>query len=83
MIENQDIIELIGVAAIEVNTEDLQVDVDLYGQGLDSLDMASLELRIEERYGIDITTEQALRLRTVSDFVNFLNANVSNAEYGT
>lgn len=74
MVTSQDIVELIGLSAIEVDTASLRDDVDLYGQGLDSLDMANLELRISQQYGIDISTEQSLRLRTIRDFVDFLNA---------
>ena len=73
MIASQDIVELIGASAIEVDTANLRDDVDLYGQGLDSLDMANLELRIVQHYGIDISTQQSLRLRTIRDFVDFLN----------
>lgn len=82
MITSQDVIELIAEAAIEVETATLRDDVDLFGQGLDSLDMANLELKIEQRYGIDIKPEQSLRLRTISDFVNFINTDSHRAVYG-
>jgi acyl carrier protein len=82
VITSQDIVQLIAAAGIEVDTTNLRDDVDLFGQGLDSLDMANLELRIEERYGISIRPEQSLRLRTISDFVELLNTDPSNANRG-
>jgi acyl carrier protein len=82
VIVSQDVIEVIAASGIEVNTADLRDDVDLFGQGFDSLDMANLELRIEERYGRDISPQQSLRLRTIRDFVNFLNNDPSSATYG-
>jgi acyl carrier protein len=82
VITSQDVVELIAASAIEVDTANLRDDVDLFGQGLDSLDMANLELRIEERYGIDIKPEQSLRLRTIRDYVDFVNTDSSNVNYG-
>lgn len=78
MITSQDIVGLIMAASIEVDAERLRDDVDLFGQGLDSLDMANLELRIEERYGVHIQPEQSLRLRTIRDFVTLVNSDASN-----
>jgi len=82
MINSQDVVELIAACAIEVDTANLHDNVDLYGQGLDSLDMANLALRIEQRYGIDISPEQSLRLRTIRDFVDFVNTDPRNANCG-
>lgn len=79
MITSQDVVDLIAASAIEVDTASLRDDVDLFGQGLDSLDMANLELRIEERYGTHIKPEQSLRLRTIRDFVEFVNTDSSNS----
>jgi acyl carrier protein len=73
MITSQDVIGLIAEAGIEVDTAKLRDEVDLYGQGLDSLDMANLELRVQERYNIDIKVEQSVRLRTIKDFVKLVN----------
>jgi acyl carrier protein len=73
VITSRDVVQLIAAAAIEVNTDTLRDDVDLFGQGLDSLDMANLELRVEQRYGVHIKPEQSLRLRTIRDFVDLLN----------
>jgi acyl carrier protein len=83
VITSQDIVELIAAAKIEVDIRNLRDDVDLFGQGLDSLDMANLELRIEERYGIKIRPEQSIRLRTIRGFVDFVNTDPSCDSHGT
>lgn len=82
MITSHDLIELIARSAIEVDAATLRDDLDLYGQGLDSLDVANLELQIEQHYGIEFGPEQTLRLRTIRDFVDFLNsdANITDKE---
>jgi acyl carrier protein len=76
MITTQDVVELIAASAIEVDTAELRDGIDLFGQGLDSLDMASLELSIERHFGVDISPQQSIRLRTIRDFVDFLNTNL-------
>lgn len=75
MITSQDLVSLISESAIEVDVADLRDDIDLSSQGFDSLDIANLELRIEQHYGFAISPQQSLRLRTVRDFVDLLNAN--------
>jgi acyl carrier protein len=82
MITSQDIIELIAGSGIEVDAAILRDDFDLYGQGLDSLDVANLELRIEQRYGVEFGPEQSLKLLTIRAFVDYLNAEPSNVDDG-
>ena len=81
MVTGQEIIDIIAAAGIEVDTADLRDDENLYLQGFDSLDMANLELQIEQRYGVDIGSKQPLRLWTIKDFVDFLNTNLSKADH--
>jgi acyl carrier protein len=76
VITSRDVVELIAACATEVDAANLRDDVDLFGQGLDSLDMANLELKVEERYGVNARPEEALRLRTIRDFVDFINRKV-------
>jgi acyl carrier protein len=82
MIASQDIVDLIAASAIEVDAAKLHEDADLFGQGFDSLDIANLELRIEQRYGIEIGPEQSFRLRTIRAFVDFLNTAQANVNHG-
>lgn len=77
MVTAEDIIKIIAASGIEVDTAELRDNENLYTQGFDSLDMANLELQIEQRYSIDISAEQ-LRLNTIIDFVEFLNSKLSS-----
>jgi acyl carrier protein len=78
MVTTEDIIKIIAASGIEVETANLRDNENLYTQGFDSLDMANLELQIEQRYGIDISSQQ-LQLNTIVDFVGFLNAKLSSS----
>jgi acyl carrier protein len=78
MVTTEDIIKIIAASGIEVETANLRDNENLYTQGFDSLDMANLELQIEQRYGIDISSQQ-LQLNTIVDFVEFLNAKLSSS----
>jgi acyl carrier protein len=78
MVTAEDIIKIIAASGIEVETANLRDNENLYTQGFDSLDMANLELQIEQRYGIDISSQQ-LQLNTIIDFVEFLNAKLSSS----
>ncbi len=78
MVTTQDIIEIIAASGIEVDAANLRDNENLYAQGFDSLDMANLEMQIEQRYGIDISSQE-LQLSTIIDFVEFLNAKLSSS----
>ncbi|BBX88753.1 acyl carrier protein [Mycolicibacterium boenickei] len=79
MVTSQELIELIAGSGIEVDAATLCDDLDLYGQGFDSLDVANLELRLEQRYGVEFGPEQSLKLLTIRAFVDYLNAERSSA----
>jgi acyl carrier protein len=40
--------------------------------GADSLDLYELVMELEDRYGIDVSEEQASRIETVGDAVSFV-----------
>jgi len=42
----------------------------------DSLDMAQLFMDIEEEFGIEISDEDSVRLKTVQDVVNYLSPSI-------
>jgi len=74
MITQDDIMETLAGTDVSTPLTSLKSDVPLVSQGLDSLDMATLMLALESRYKKAIRPEQAARLRTVADIVEFLNA---------
>ena len=74
MVTTEDIVRVMKTSSLEVPAAGLQAEVPLVKQGLDSLDMAELMLAVEKEYKKAISLEQAARLRTLKDIVDFLNA---------
>jgi acyl carrier protein len=64
----------------EIIAKELEVDVkDLAGEkkfiedlGADSLDIVELVMALEEEFGLDIPDEDADKLKTVGDAMNYL-----------
>ncbi len=64
------IAEQLDVSPDEIKPESSFVD-DL---GADSLDITELVMAMEDEFGIEIDDEEAKKLRTVQDVVNFIEA---------
>ena len=67
------IAEQLGVAADEVKSESSFIE-DL---GADSLDIVELVMALEEEFNIEISDEDAEKIRTVKDVVGFIQAHKS------
>jgi len=67
------IVDELGVDADEVTLNARFVD-DL---GADSLDTVELIMRMEEEFGVEIPDEDAEKINTVRDAINYLELNVS------
>ena len=63
------IVEVLGVDADEITPEASFLD-DL---GADSLDIVELVMAFEEEFGLEIPDEDAEKIRTVGDAVNYIN----------
>lgn len=46
--------------------------------GADSIDLIELIMNLEEEYGISISDEEAVKLKTVGDVVDFINSQIEN-----
>jgi acyl carrier protein len=68
------IIEQLGVSADEVVPEASFVD-DL---GADSLDLVELVMVLEEEFGKEIPDEDAEKIQTVKDAINYINGHMSD-----
>ena len=66
------IVEQLGVKEEEVKPEASFVD-DL---GADSLDTVELVMALEEEFGLEISDEDAEKLSTVKQAVDYINGNV-------
>jgi acyl carrier protein len=64
------IVDKLGVERSEVIPEAVFVD-DL---GADSLDLVELIMAMEEEFGMEIADEEAEKLRTVQDVINFVTS---------
>lgn len=62
--------EKLGVDKAEVTPDAVFID-DL---GADSLDLVELIMAMEEEFGFEIADEDAEKLRTVGDVINFIKA---------
>jgi acyl carrier protein len=60
--------EKLGVDKAEVTPDAVFID-DL---GADSLDLVELIMAMEEEFGFEIADEEAEKLRTVGDVINFI-----------
>jgi acyl carrier protein len=68
--ENAIVAEKLGVDKAEVTPDAVFID-DL---GADSLDLVELIMAMEEEFGFEIADEDAEKLRTVGDVINFIKA---------
>ena len=67
------VVEQLGVSVNEVVPEASLVD-DL---GADSLDLVELVMVLEEEFGKEIPDEEAEKIQTVKDAINFIKNNMS------
>ncbi|MGQ9652529.1 MAG: acyl carrier protein [Thermodesulfobacteriota bacterium] len=66
------IAEQLGISEEEIVPEASFVD-DL---GADSLDLVELIMALEEEFGMDISDEEAEKIQTVQDAINYIAENV-------
>lgn len=66
------IVEQLGVSEEEVTSEASFVD-DL---GADSLDLVELIMAMEEEFGLEISDEDAEKIQTVQDVINYINERI-------
>jgi acyl carrier protein len=68
------IVEQLGVAAEEVVPEASFID-DL---GADSLDIVELVMAIEEEWGLEIPDDDAEKIQTIQDAINYVEERVKD-----
>jgi acyl carrier protein len=71
MASEADLLAMIGECGFDEAGFELRKP--LLEQGLDSLDVATLLTKVERRWGREISAEQGARLRSLADFLSWLN----------
>lgn len=61
---------------------ELQDDQDLRGVGLDSVDLFSLVIETQSRFGIKIATDELQGVASVGDFLGIVEAKIGGASKG-
>jgi acyl carrier protein len=75
MIVTSDITKLFGLA--DIDTSHLVENEPLRTYGLDSMDISLLILQVERQYGLTLSPEQTVELRSLKDFVQLVNGATS------
>ena len=76
-ITSSDIINLMKETGIDTTVVNkLKVDVPLLSQGMDSIDLPVLAAATEKKYHIDLSDASAGQLKTINDFVAFVNKKI-------
>ncbi|MBM4284762.1 MAG: acyl carrier protein [Deltaproteobacteria bacterium] len=71
--------KIFDIVADKLGVERPQVTLDasfVDDLGADSLDLVELIMAMEEEFGFEIADEEAEKLRTVADVVNFIEARI-------
>ena len=71
--------EILGQVKPDMGMEEIGADLALEDAGLDSLDQASILLAIQERFGIQITDEEAAGLTNISSIAKYLDSKGQSA----
>ncbi len=78
-ITSSDIINLIKeMGTNEKFVNSLMVDVPLIAQGMDSIDLPMLAVETEKKYHVDLSDASAGQLKTINDFVDFVNKKIKS-----
>ena len=75
---SEDRVKEIIAKELEVETKQLTVEAKFIEDlGADSLDIVELVMALEEEFGIDIPDEDADKLKTVGDAMNYLKSHAA------
>jgi acyl carrier protein len=58
---------------IRIEVSSVKPESTLQDLGADSLDMVDIVMKVEEEFGIEINDEDAEKLHTVQDFINYVH----------
>ncbi len=74
-------VKKIIIEQLGVNLEDVVPEADFVeGLGADSLDTVELVMALEDEFGFEIPDEEAERMRTVGDVIDYLHREISKKD---
>lgn len=69
-----DVIALLKEVGVEEEIiNKLKNDVPLLAQGIDSIDLPALVVATEDKYKIDLSNINTIKVKTIDDYVAFVN----------
>lgn len=77
-VQVEDLLELVQREAM-IPPERMRPDATLEELGVESLDVISILFAIEDRYGIEIDTDELAEIPTLAGLVDFLSSRIANA----
>lgn len=72
----EQILKVIDSANVVKDVNDLNLDLALSEQGMDSLDFSAILFNFEEEFGIEILDEDIDGLQTINQIVVYVNSKV-------
>lgn len=69
----ENLLEIIKDAGTLTDVNLLKPDITLKDQKIDSLDMANILLNLQEKYNVNIPTEDINKLETLNAILNYIN----------
>lgn len=70
--------EVIAEADVLGDATEMQSDVALSEQGIDSLDVINVYLLLEEKFNVKIPDEDLDKVATIDDIVKYINAQLES-----
>jgi len=74
----ENIKEIIVEADVLGDAEEMQSDVALSEQGIDSLDVVNVYLLVEEKFEVSIPDEDLDQVKTIDGIVKYVNAKLAS-----
>jgi len=75
-ITKDDILNIIDEAGILVDTNNLVDDINLQEQGVDSLDIVNIYMKLEDKFNIKIPDTDLPNVKTINDIVSYVNSKI-------
>ncbi len=78
MITIDDLLTIIKVTGVVDRVDNIKTSESFKDNGIDSLDVYTILLAIEEKYNLKFTDEQVVKLTTIDIILSYLNQHNAN-----